>query len=527
MQQAKQQSKSAKRRARKAAAKSGQSGQVRARSSQPSRQRGKKWSLEVGDIDVPLVGKVGGIKLNSGRDARMVGLAERSVNMQMSEPVILRHPSKTGVIMRGTEYLGQISTGADVVTTGNILASILINPLSFPKTRLRYYSATYQRYRFTKAHIVYVADANATQSGSVIGFMDYDVDNRLTVDDPGNVNRAAAQYAQQPSKIWQSQRYALGIVDEYTDLFVNTTDGSEDRLVYQGVWSLIAATELPTSSALGTIYLDYEIELSIPSLENVQDITYQSASVVSTAVGTPAAPLGAMVLKDVAQLSYPPSNIEFTYQGGASSLLTFYGLEAGVYELNSVWQGQIAAGSGVQLFSTTWQVVGAGPDVGFLPSASSTSTTSTFSQSAATGQTASLVRNNFRDTLYLPQYTQSLSLGVVCGALGTGASYVTPMAVVFQKLATPLGFPVFASSSKLFGRARKPKMVFLQGNRPSREVVCHESEFCVGTAGKTAKQLRTPDIEDCHLLLPCPSELVLEGQRCPTPCVTCSSHEKT
>lgn len=452
---------------------------------------GKRWSVDIGPVDVLGMGKFGGAKISSrGARSDMVGLAERSENVQMVRPTIRSHRSKAIDIVTGTEYLGQISTGAEGASTGEILSTILINPRIFEETRLKQISSMYQRYRFTKAHIIYQADANATQSGSVIGFMDYDVDSLLTGDDPANVSKAAAQFAQQPNKIWQTQRYALGQVDSYTDLFINTTAGKEDRLVYQGVWYLIAATELPPDSALGTIYIDYEVELSIPSLENIDQVFYQSLALRANATGTVQSPFGATVSPDVQNQDFPVSNIEYLYSGGVTSDFTMYGLRRGMYMLRSEWIGQITAGSGAHTFSTTWQFFGVPPGIEWLGGGTS-STMTGLAQSAALSQTASLIRNSFSHTFWLPEYQAEVGVACVCSALGTGGSYGSSLASMqVFRIPSPVGFPPSLLQSRLLGRHKLNGMAFLNAKR-HRVLVAKEAD-------KPSKEKGLTDIEDCH-----------------------------
>lgn len=235
-----------------------------------SRRRGKRWSLGLDSLDFgPL--SVDGLRFSS-RNAT-VGVAPRSINIQSVMPRMRSSHTGAKDILEGTELIGSVNVPAYGAGVGDILFRHLINPSVFARTRIAQFAPLYQRYRFKKLLFVYEPIANATQSGQIIGFADYDPDNILDSDDVENVQTAAAHYGEKISQVWEARAFRFGVDDVndgFTTLYTSTTD-AEARLIYQGVFYLIAASDLfkgsPTTTPLGNIYIQYEVEFSIPQLD--------------------------------------------------------------------------------------------------------------------------------------------------------------------------------------------------------------------------------------------------------------------
>jgi hypothetical protein len=251
--------------------------------------------LQIENLSIPALGSIG--KLSVGRGVRsttqnMVGLAERAVDVQVEMPtVVTEHDEKRGKfdVLRGTEFVGTINN-LDTVLSGSLLKVAQINPGSFFDTRIAQFNPLYQRYRFRRLNFIYEPVANATQSGQLIGFCDYDPDLILVSDTVQNISTAAAHQGQQICQIWQPQVFPFGVTDDYTTLYTSLEDDMvlENRLIFQGVFYLIAASDLPVGP-MGNIYIEYECEFYIPQLASpasgVSDWSLTWASIVGSATG--------------------------------------------------------------------------------------------------------------------------------------------------------------------------------------------------------------------------------------------------
>jgi len=302
--------------------------------------RGEKssgWSFgwEKGKLPTPwgLI-EPGNIKI-SGRDQSMVGLAERTDDIQVVLPRVRTEsggPFGTMDVIGGTEFLLSVNNPSSGSNPGDILSTILINPSLFTQTRLYQFALLYQRYRFRHLNFWFKPIANATQSGQLIGFADYDPDNILTGNGAENISIAAAHLGQMTGKIWETTQFPFGIVDDYTSLFVDA-DASELRLAIQGVFYLLAASEISSDiSALGNIYVDYQVEFYIPLLlDKSLYIDQQTLAIEGGGSKTASLPQG------TAPVSYstpllPKATLSFSTADSAEDV--YYDTATGVFTLN-------------------------------------------------------------------------------------------------------------------------------------------------------------------------------------------------
>jgi len=207
-------------------------------------------------------------------DPTMVGLGSRAIDIQREMPRLATSVSENGNVvdvLTGTDLLGTVSL-PDAATAGDILFKQEISPSKFASTRLAQFADLYQRYRFRRIEFVYEPVANATQSGQLLGYADFDIDNQLVRNDPTNLQIGAAHQGQAITQIWQPMVFDMGQVFTFTDLYTEQGqgDGSDPRLSVQGIFYLLAASAIPANQALGNIYVRYEIEFSIPFLSAKQ-----------------------------------------------------------------------------------------------------------------------------------------------------------------------------------------------------------------------------------------------------------------
>jgi hypothetical protein len=173
--------------------------------------------------------------------------------------------------IKGTDFLTSVNTGASGLSAGAVLVSQVVNPSQLGVARLATMSRLYERYKFRSLKFRYAPIANATVSGQLIGYVDYDTyDDPITSGGQQNLQRAAAHYGEKPVQVWQGSEspvfWEIKDVDPMTDLYVDS-DGTDNRWTNQGRFVLLAASDLNSNLACGNIYLDYDIEFFIPQLE--------------------------------------------------------------------------------------------------------------------------------------------------------------------------------------------------------------------------------------------------------------------
>lgn len=203
----------------------------------------------------------------------MTGLAPRATNPARPFKVTSgRRLDGSSCRIKGTDFLTAVTIGATAAAAGDVLISQIVNPAQLGLARLMTMAKLYERYKFRSLKFRYSPVANATVSGQIIGYVDYD-----TYDDPTgisgvqNLQRAAAHYGEKPVQIWQgSERpvfWEIKDVDPMTDLYVDS-DGTDPRWTNQGRFVLLAASAIASTTACGNIYLDYDIEFYIPQVES-------------------------------------------------------------------------------------------------------------------------------------------------------------------------------------------------------------------------------------------------------------------
>lgn len=201
----------------------------------------------------------------------MVGLAPRALDIQRSVPRLSSEHTDNGNvvdIITGTDLIGPITSGFSGNEAGDILMTQLISPAEFSFSRLAQFAALYQRYRFRRIRFIYEPIANATQSGQLVGYADFDVANELLENSAANLSIAVAHQGEQISQIWEPVVFDMAQSGTFTDLYTEqgASVSSDERLSIQGVFYIMAASVLPINIPLGNVYVDYEVEFTIPFL---------------------------------------------------------------------------------------------------------------------------------------------------------------------------------------------------------------------------------------------------------------------
>jgi hypothetical protein len=168
---------------------------------------------------------------------------------------------------RGTDFVTAVTIGGTAAAAGDVLYTAVVNPKTLGVSRLATVSQLWERYKFKRCTFRYVPVANATQTGQVIGYVDYDTyDNPTGISGAQNLQRAAAHFGEKPAQIWQPVNWVIKDVDPLTDLYVDS-DGTDPRWTNQGRLVVLAASAIASGVACGNIYMDYDVEFYIPQLE--------------------------------------------------------------------------------------------------------------------------------------------------------------------------------------------------------------------------------------------------------------------
>lgn len=175
-----------------------------------------------------------------------------------------------GMRMCGLDYVGDLNVNEEEM--GTVLSSIDLNPLSsdWAGTQLQRFATLFERYRPAKLLAMVEPSCPATTAGQLLGFIDPDPADDFTVTGRSAIQIAASHEGADISQVWamNAAQYAF---DSRTEDFYADADGSDARLVSPGTWRVLANTEMPADTPVGSLYVAWEYEFSIPQIEEFSD----------------------------------------------------------------------------------------------------------------------------------------------------------------------------------------------------------------------------------------------------------------
>lgn len=267
---------------------------------------------------------------------------------------------------KGTDYLCSINVGATAAAAGDVLYTTVVNPSTLGVSRLATFSRLYERYKFRSLKFRYAPVANATVSGQLIGYVDYDTyDDPTGVSGVQNLQRAAAHFGEKPVQVWQGSEkpvfWEIKDIDPMTDLYVDT-DGSDARWTNQGRFVLLAASTIGANQACGNIYIDYEIDFYIPQVE-ISNANGAATKLTGTTDNTTSAILGTSIAAASWSsipysmtgnvLTLPPGSYLIVTRIGGTGVSALANSSDGttVYAINSYLTGTTGATAWIQAWS--------------------------------------------------------------------------------------------------------------------------------------------------------------------------------
>jgi hypothetical protein len=194
------------------------------------------------------------------------GVVARNRQVTMPRVVQRRLDGEDMDVLIGTELVHQLVTSSTGNAPGDIIYSQILHPSHFPASRLLQFSNLYEKYQFLHGEFIFEAAVGTQNNGSLIGFFDYDADNILEENSFDNVRLAAAKVGNHKTAVWTNASWAYRAPGKMPDFFLASSSTGDQRLVNQGVFYIIALTALPASLSLGTLTMDYQIKLVVPSL---------------------------------------------------------------------------------------------------------------------------------------------------------------------------------------------------------------------------------------------------------------------
>lgn len=298
-----------------------------------------------------------------------VGLASAAANPMRSLTVKSgRGLSGASCRIHGTDYLTAITAVSGGQAAGDVIYTADVNPRTLGVARLATMANLYERYKFRSLKFRYAPVANATISGQLLGYVDYDtIDNPTGLTGIQNLQRAAAHLGEKPIQVWEGSEkpvfWEIKDSDKLSTLYTST-DGIDPRWSSQGRFILLAASAIAGSVACGNIYLDYDIEFFIPQVAETAStgsgykINGSVGNTQSNILGTaPVVSTWSNVEVGVSQnvLSFPAGSFELICNVGGTGLtsLTISSTGTIITQVNFVTGGQTGTINVSQLTSST------------------------------------------------------------------------------------------------------------------------------------------------------------------------------
>lgn len=171
-----------------------------------------------------------------------------------------------GMRIRGMDYLGDLDVNSE--TAGSLLQEVDLNPLSveWAGTSLQRYGQLHERYRPIRLVGLVEPSCPSTTEGQIISYIDADPDDTAPFSGRQAIQVASSHEGAEVSQVWclNAASYAF---DRRTQDFYSDANGSDERLISPGKWRIVANTDMPAATTVGSIYVLWEYEFSVPNID--------------------------------------------------------------------------------------------------------------------------------------------------------------------------------------------------------------------------------------------------------------------
>jgi hypothetical protein len=229
-----------------------------------------------------------------------------------------------GITIQGLDYIGALTANSE--SAGTVLSTVSLNPYdpAWNGTALQRFATLFERYRPRRIAALVEPSCAATTNGQIISFIDPDPDDTFDYTGRQAIQVAASHEGADISQVWGMNVSAYAF-DKRTQDFYADADGSDERLISPGNWRVLANSDLPATTPIGTLYVAWDYEFLIPQIE--QHSQGGSWARLETSVTNPIYPLGPdpwSVVREAGDISASLGNASAT----ASQV---WGLPAGEY----------------------------------------------------------------------------------------------------------------------------------------------------------------------------------------------------
>lgn len=216
-----------------------------------TRANGKRGSRKAAKTEVVVVEPRKGGRRNRNGGSRRGAPVSTSVSLLPTNTQKLR--------LFGTDRVLHIPEARP--TDGAPLIDLSITPELLP--RLHHMAEAYQRIRYKKLVFKIVSMCPTTTSGGIAAAFVADPTDVLG-SGANALNRVVAQNGSKVTKVWQSATIRASLSGDL--LYTSTPPLGDSRLYSPGRFWLVCESRFSTPVPI-TVYLDWEVEVSVPSLE--------------------------------------------------------------------------------------------------------------------------------------------------------------------------------------------------------------------------------------------------------------------
>jgi hypothetical protein len=166
------------------------------------------------------------------------------------------------IIHRG--LVGAVEVPASTAV-GDQLLAVDLSPVSIEQWLHR--MANFEKYRFDHIIISYHPACPSTTEGALVGYFEVDVDQPMNLGQGENtLKQVLAHYTAEMGSYWTPITWVLNYREGgwfYTD-----SSRGEKRLTTQGIFRLVAATDVESAFSAGQLEIAYDIVFDVPELQS-------------------------------------------------------------------------------------------------------------------------------------------------------------------------------------------------------------------------------------------------------------------
>lgn len=219
----------------------------------------------------------------SARDATALPVGYAS----FLKPSFSRRSIKGGARVKGTDFLTQVEIpDADHNVVGALLAAISVNPQSLGAVRLAQIAPMFRRFIFRKFNLVYLPSQGTNTNGQILLAFSHDAEAEVPQGDQFAIQQLLSWNDSITGSVYTPLEMRSTQVIPETPFWVDLIGADSERHIYQGQAVLALSNPVNTISGaaisypatIGTLYVDYEIDLLDEQLEAEHPLSVVYAS---------------------------------------------------------------------------------------------------------------------------------------------------------------------------------------------------------------------------------------------------------